>query len=282
LRKRQDIQLFSTSAIDILSCVLAAAAVIWVLLLRNNGLIDADASEKAEAIIRVSQYGIKHIMPSVDSELIGKTENGRIGFKFRELANPDGEKCISDSKNCLAAQYKKSEGFGNQVVIRATGVTERLTVTIPLEICYSPSEIHYSEISVISANGIDSYNLLWQGRNELEDAVSKFRSVSAAMFDRKEWLRSIVTQPRKNWCLGGSMNCEVWESGFHGTERIKNLVFNVEVDGRVTSDHDKAAPNLDPIVLDTSATGSGGSSRNSGDRMYFKNLSAELDLMNSE
>jgi hypothetical protein len=243
MKKRNSIEIFSTSAIDLLACGLALAAVLWVLEMPNNGLAGEGESSHFDAFLRIQQFGIFHFQ---GIEINGNGINWKAnynswdnvfvqqnieGFKSDITKGPTIPLTVTNPDNTLAqvtVSVRKSELFAGEMSVRFEGVVGDLNVQFRVRPCMMNNEVHYLELFKVDRTGISRPQYLWQCENELESALNqRFSSATP------KWLKAYHKGLNGNSTSLHRSNMEIhtWNGNecFHG----QNLSIKLTGDGRL-------------------------------------------------
>jgi hypothetical protein len=166
--RRRDIALFSTSAIDLLACGLAAVLVLWVLTLGSSARSDAGERQAGYGEIRLRQFGVWHFealrIKSADFSLDRASGSSsanpskavvsgtdphidlmalqNVGVWNRELISGGNRGRIVTE---TSASKGSSDPFAGEIALTFDGVMSNVSVELALEIC-TASETHYIEV----------------------------------------------------------------------------------------------------------------------------------------
>jgi len=241
MKKRNSIEIFSTSAIDLLACGLALAAVLWVLEMPNNGFAGEGESSHFDAFLRIQQFGIFHFQ---GIEINGNgtkweanynrkkntfVQQNIEGFNSNITKGPTIPLTFTNPDNTPAKvtiSVRKSEHFAGEMSVRFEGVVGDLNVQFRVRPCNSSVEVHYLEIFKVDRTGISRPQYLWQCEDKLESALKK--KLSSA----PKWLKAYHKGLNGNFTFWHRPKMEIhtWDRNecYHG----QNLSIKLTGDGR--------------------------------------------------
>lgn len=193
-RRRDSVATFSAAAVDLLSCGLAAAAVLWLLVLPNSGQTGIGTQERVNAVVRVSQYGIGHIFSPSNSLVPDITVDFGDGTPLvNAFVQGHNSKLISmeksgdwvseltfesstlvEDKPKISIKTKGSDGaFAGDLSINFENVKPNANVTIHVRICEADTAPHAISILQADRKGVNERVYLHQDINKLNSALSK-------------------------------------------------------------------------------------------------------------
>jgi len=243
MKKRHSIEIFSTSAIDLLACGLALAAVLWVLEMPNNGLAGEGESSHFDAFLRLQQFGIFHFQgieingngikweanynrrynAFVQQNIEGLNSNIIKGPTIPlTFTNPD------NTKAKVTISVRKSEPFAGEMSVRFEGVVGDLNVQFRVRPCRSGSEVHYLELFKVDRTGISRPQYLWQCEDKLESALNKKLSSSAP-----EWQKAYHKALNGNYTPWHRPKMEIHTLNGNECYNGQNLSIKLTGDGRL-------------------------------------------------
>ena len=203
----REIALFSTSAIDLLSCGLAAMLVLWVLLLGNRAGGHTGDREVGSARFTITQFKLSHISKiTVDPSFTtlvtsplppGIFPNPAVPAEVNVAIGRSWELIYERPSDGGRIQIKRSESgdFGVRVEVAYLALKRPAKVVFQLLPCNAPGEAHYLEVDSTDASGMHER---WFGYH-CESAFEKFVSDPPASSPPK-WLKnfqtSLQTDPR--------------------------------------------------------------------------------------
>lgn len=188
---------FSASAVDLLSCGLAGAAVLWLLVLPNSGYTGDGSVERVNGVVRLSQFGTAHLLgangntPSVEfsfpGELPSKHQVDFSGSHFEKLSNETvpGEVIFDASGG--------DNGFAAQAAIVFRNVKPGTKVYYRFEPCEAVSEPHAITLMVVDRRAPRTELLFWQELSALEESL-KDTSTSNTWFS--SLVATLETKPK--------------------------------------------------------------------------------------
>jgi len=243
MKKRNSIEIFSTSAIDLLACGLALAAVLWVLEMPNNGLAGEGESSHFDAFLRIQQFGQFHFQgieingngikweakynrwnnAFVQLSKIGKLEPKTKGHTILlTVTNPDN----TDARITVSVQ--KSKLFAGEMSVRFEGVVGDLNVKFRVRPCMSSKEVHYLELFKVDRTGISRPQYLWQCENALKLALKHRLSSS-----EPDWLKAYHKTLNGNYTPWHRPKMEIHTWNGNKCYDGQNLSIKLTGDGRL-------------------------------------------------
>lgn len=251
MKKRNSIEIFSTSAIDLLACGLALAAVLWVLGVPGGGLAGGGGSSHFGAFLRIQQFDQFHFK---DIEINGngikwaadysKSDNAFVQQNIEGLksnitkghtilltfANPD-----STSAKITVSVRKSTTLFAGEVSVRFEGVAGDLNIQFSVKPCRAPTEEHYLELFKVDRTGISRLQYLWQCENELKNQLNQLKEAKKEVpkYQLPNWLKAYLKALNGNTLPSHHPKMEIhtWNGNkcFHG----QNLSIKLTGDGRL-------------------------------------------------
>ena len=208
-RRSNSVMSLSGAAVDLLSCGLAAAAILWILILPNSGDTGAGTVDRVSGMVRFSQFGIAHIhdanvahikvvFPDDSHEEFGiKTSGGvRLNPKTAPARAPKSSFSIpvppvlvrdADGEVILKVA-RPNDDFAGEVVIVFREVPVGTLVSYKFASCLAKDEPHAISMLSVDRRGATSELLFWQEHSGLTKALDPSKTVN------KAWFNNLVTK----------------------------------------------------------------------------------------
>lgn len=191
-RRRNTLPSMSAAAVDLLSCGLAAAAVLWLLVLPNNGLDGIGQADRVNGVVRIGQYGTDHLFyrrghqatievhfpgdpkPSVfqlNNEGAIQVDSGM--WQTKTEVSPITRPFSGKTPKVKLATRKGVGGIASEIDVVFRDVKPGTEVKLSINVCTASETPHPIAITTIDRQGANSFASLWTTLTSFEAQTSK-------------------------------------------------------------------------------------------------------------
>lgn len=170
MRSHRQLQLFSTSFIDLMACALAGAAILWVLTLEASPAAGEQPARRS-AWLRLSQAGLSHF-----DERAVRLEGPGIpgGWTLEDFADSPERVTERGTRVTLTfqePQRSEESEFGGWLTLLVQELSEPLTLSLAFHPCQIYDEVHFIQLDRRDAAGARSELYLFTRECSLHGAV---------------------------------------------------------------------------------------------------------------
>ena len=183
----------SGSAVDLLSCGLAAAAVLWILVLPNSGKTGTGEVERVNGMLRLSQFGNPHIHQNtkITVQIDGIDHKYKVNsFPLLKKdtatsASPRDQIVQGDAKVILKVSENKSAGFAAETAIIFQNVKPGTKVVLTIYSCVESAAPHAIKLLSGDRRGVTTEVVFWQEEARLKNSLDPSHS-------SKNWFKNFA------------------------------------------------------------------------------------------
>lgn len=267
MRRREGIELFSTSAIDLLACGLGAVLVLWLLVFGNEGGAMEGEKPLGGGEMRIRQFGVSHL---VGFEIEGYSlrhfvlEGVNVAPDKRMPKNFNPTKAFLDSQGFCAsmgnqwrfkATYVEIDGdskievscqassdFAREVTISFSDMRAAHEVGLTIETC-GVGEVHYLEMQSIDRRGVNDARYVFHCDAAADAALNTIPPTPPIPKEREweEFFRAQIKIEVERMCLP-----DTWEKPFN--YMVFNCAANIPLSMGVRFTGDGAVRFVEPDV----------------------------------
>jgi hypothetical protein len=228
-RRRREIVLFSTSAIDLLACGLAAVLVLWVLTLGGGTRSETGEREAGFGEVRLKLFGVWHfnairlrgsdfsilnadsstssqlpadaILDGTDPHInLIKLQGASRWTRILESVTGNGGKIAIETRTWEKSASGKDAPFAGEVTVRFLGVRSSVSVDLAISICEATDETHYIEARRIDFRRPKIFRYVFQCETAA-NAMFKGKFKVPSKDDKTEWQTAFVDKLRSDVSL---------------------------------------------------------------------------------
>lgn len=252
MRRKEGIQLFSTSSIDLLACGLGGVLVLWLLVFGNQGGAESGDRPLGSGEMRIRQFGTSHL---VGFEITGYTlrQFERIGVdgtretglnpsfkpeqafdasKARAFCSNQGNRWrfvatyVEDGGSSqIEISCRASDNFAREIAIGFSDMRASHDVGLTIETC-SAHDIHYLEMQSIDRRGVTESRYVFHCE---EDAKEALRNPPSSAWER--FFQAQIAREVERICPPDG-----WEKPFNYMVFHCNVNVSLDMGVRFTSD----------------------------------------------
>jgi len=197
MRRREGIQLFSTSAIDLLACGLGAVLVLWLLVFGNQGGAMEGDRPLGSGEMRIRQFGVSHLVgfeirgytlesfvregvnSAVETAIPADFEPGKAFVSNRNkfctnMGNRWSFKATYveiDGDSRIEISCQASDEFAREIAISFSDMRAAHEVGLTIKTCHA-GEIHYLEMQSIDRRGVSDARYVFHCEGTAHTALS--------------------------------------------------------------------------------------------------------------
>ena len=262
MRRRETIQLFSTSSIDMLACGLGAVLLLWLLVFGNEGGAIEGERPRGSGEMRIRQFGEAHLRGFIVPDgytLQSYSYRKANGFEVDDASGPVStellfaEKCNKAGRGArFEARYRKAGGtseievrckasnaFAKEVSIRFNDMSGAAKVGLIIHSCIA-NEVHYLEMQALDRRGVNEKRYVFHCSGPANEALNADRASA------EDWERNFRTS------LGNEIRTmcptDAWPS--HFLYRIYDCNNNSDLEFGVSFSGDGAVSLTEPDEKD--------------------------------
>lgn len=260
MRRKEGIQLFSTSSIDLLACGLGGVLVLWLLVFGNQGGAETGDRLLGSGEMRIRQFGTSHLVGFEINgytlrrfEKIGVDGTKETGLppsfipaeafdqsKARAFCTNQGNRWrfvatyVEDGGSSeIEVSCRASDDFAREITIGFSDMRASHEVNLTIETC-SAHEIHYLEMQSIDRRGVNEARYVFHCE---VDAKAALTNAPDSRWER--FFQVQIAQEVARMCPPDG-----WEKPFN--YRVFDCSFNVALDMGVRFTGDGAVRFVEP------------------------------------
>lgn len=204
-RRRSEPAGLGAAAVDLLSCGLAAAVVLWMLVVPNSGHTGTGSRERINGIVRLSQYGAAHLhsstavrvhFPGEPAYELTETDVKRLiddaGKAVRpSVAHQDPRTMGSAQLGTVTVSAATPEGFAAELVVTLTAVRPGTRVELDFDMCWADDVPHLISYLVSDYRGPVTGLMTWQGSSHLDKVFEEAHKTREKQLDNPATARHL-------------------------------------------------------------------------------------------
>lgn len=185
MARRDELQLFSTSFIDLMACSLAGACILWILALDAVPARD-EPPPRRSVWVNVTQAGVSHFRSTaIQVEVDGNTYS----LDDFEAQTPRVTARGTSIHLKFESPRERDEAtYGGRLDLIVEDIRDEVSVALNFGVCSESRELHPIEVRVLDRDGASGHLLFWTWEANLRAAAACSSSGCSPSYTTKPYL----------------------------------------------------------------------------------------------